>query len=146
MNGLSRCVIDASVGLKLLVQDELSEAAEALLMASAAEPQARAYVPELFFLDCANVLWKYVARYGYSRKEALRNLADLESLYLVRIPVSVLAGPALRIATEHAISVPEACYIAAAAHVGVPLVTADKTLAAKFTRSKPKVRHLSETG
>lgn len=142
MSGLSRCVVDASVGIKLLVEEELSDAAESLFMVAASSPDARAYVPDLFFVECANVLWKYVLRHGYSRRDALRNLSELQSLHLVRIPTPTLTEAALRIAIDLSVSVYDACYVAAADSVDAPLVTADERLIGRLARSRHRVCHL----
>ena len=53
-------VIDASVGLKLFIDDPLSEVVHDLFCQLAHDPPARFYVPDLFYIEIANVLWKYV--------------------------------------------------------------------------------------
>jgi predicted nucleic acid-binding protein len=75
--------IDApQVGIKLFVQETGFEAADRLFASLAAEPPARLYVPDLFYAECVNVLWKYVHRYGYPAENARQDLADLGSLAL----------------------------------------------------------------
>ena len=59
------CVVDASVGIKLFVVEELSDAAHRLFRQLTGYRPARFYVPDLFFVECANTLWKYVRRFGY---------------------------------------------------------------------------------
>ena len=54
---LDRCVLDASVGIKLCVQEPLSDVAESLIATMAERSHTRQYVPDLFFSECANVLW-----------------------------------------------------------------------------------------
>jgi len=56
------CVVDASVGIKLFLVEKFSDGVDQLFEQLAAEPPARFYVPDLFFVECANVLWKYVFR------------------------------------------------------------------------------------
>jgi len=141
---LDRCVLDTSVGIKLCVQEPLSDAAESLIATMAEKPHTRQYVPDLFFVECANVLWKYVIRYGYSRKDATQSLLDLYSLDLVPIPTQTVVPVALEIAVDLSISVYDACYVATSDLVDAPLVTADKRLANKLQGTNHKVLYLGE--
>ena len=43
-------VVDASVGIKLFVDEEFSEQAHALFSHLAADPSAELYVPDLFYI------------------------------------------------------------------------------------------------
>ena len=45
------CVVDASVGIKLFLVEDLSEQADALFDHLADQPPARFYVPDLFFIE-----------------------------------------------------------------------------------------------
>lgn len=51
-------VVDASVGIKLFLVEPLSDEAHALFAHLTDDPPARLYVPELFFIECANILLK----------------------------------------------------------------------------------------
>ncbi|HNR34354.1 MAG TPA: type II toxin-antitoxin system VapC family toxin [Candidatus Hydrogenedentes bacterium] len=124
----SRCVIDASVGIKLCVKESLSDRVESLLSKEGADENTRRYVPDLFFVECANVLWKYVVRFGYSAKDARRSMMLLRRLDLMAISTEMLLPEALNIAIGHSISVYDACYVAAAVAVEAPLITADERL------------------
>lgn len=59
------CVVDASVGIKLVITEALSNEAHARFARLAGDPAARFYVPDLFDIECANTLWKQVQRSGY---------------------------------------------------------------------------------
>jgi predicted nucleic acid-binding protein len=126
------CVVDASVGIKLVVTEALSTEAHALFAHLSGDPAARFSVPDLFDLECANVLWKQVRRSGYPLVDAQLNLATLIALALHRLPVTTLAPDALAIAASHGISTYDACYVAAAQRLGVPLITADSKLVGKM--------------
>jgi predicted nucleic acid-binding protein len=141
---LDSCVLDASVGIKLCVQEDLSDVAESLIATMSAKPHTHQYVPDLFFVECANVLWKYVIRHGYSRKDASRNLRGLYALNLVRIPTPTVIPAALEIALGHSISVYDACYIATADLVDAPLITADKRLVNSLVGTRHKPRYLGD--
>lgn len=61
------CVVDASVGIKLVIAEALSNETHALFEHLARDPAARFFVPDLFDLECANILWKLIQR-GVSKK------------------------------------------------------------------------------
>jgi predicted nucleic acid-binding protein len=136
------CVVDASVGIKLVIAEALSGEAHALFAHLAHDPAARFYVPDLFDIECANILWKQVRRAGYALTNAERNLADLLALAMQRLPVSGLATKALAIAALHGISAYDACYVAASDQLGVPLITADTRLVNTLAGSSYSVMSL----
>ncbi|HEC85074.1 MAG: twitching motility protein PilT [Candidatus Parabeggiatoa sp. nov. 2] len=139
-----QCVVDASVGIKLFVVEDLSEKKHALFAHLAAEPPAQLYVPDLFFIECTNILWKYVRRFDYPADKASKNLMNLEKLALQRIPTSDLMVGALDIAVSHTISAYDACYVALAQRLNVPLVTADEKLINTLANSIYTVRWLGD--
>jgi hypothetical protein len=53
-----RYVVDASVGIKLFVEEEFSEQTHSLFSYLAADPPAELYVPDLFFIECTKILLK----------------------------------------------------------------------------------------
>lgn len=126
------CVVDASVGIKLVITESLSNEAHALFAHLARDPAARFFTPDLFDLECANLLWKHVQRSGYPPADAQLNLATLLALALQRIPATSLATDALALAIAHGITAYDASYVAAAHRLGVPLITADTKLVAKM--------------
>jgi predicted nucleic acid-binding protein len=110
----------------------LSSEAHALFAHLAHDPAARFYVPDLFYIECANILWKQIQRFGYPLLDAQLNLTTLTALALQRLSVITLATDALTIAASHSISAYDACYVAASQRQGVPLITADAKLVAKM--------------
>jgi len=99
-----RRVVDASVAIKLFIEQEGSEQAEALFAQLHTEPVAELYVPELFYAECANVLWQYVRRANYPAAEAKASLLRLKGLALKRMAIPELVSEALDIAIAQAIS------------------------------------------
>jgi predicted nucleic acid-binding protein len=136
--------VDASVGVKLFVAEALSARADRLFAQLAADPPARLYVPDLFFIECTNILWKYVRRFGYHRSSALRDVRDLSSLPLKAIPTARLAPPALELAIAHGASAYDAAYVALGQGVSLPVVTADEALVRRFGGTGLDVRHLAD--
>ncbi len=129
------CVVDASVGIKLFVAEEGSDAADRLFAALAADPPARFYVPDLFFVECGNILWKYVCRFGYPAEDARQDVVDLAQLGLNSISTADLLPAALDYALQHEVTVYDASYATLAGRLGLPLVTADQTLARRLAGS-----------
>ena len=123
-----RYVIDASVGIKLFVDEPLSDEAHELFARLAENAATRFYVPDLFYTECANILWKYVNRHGMPEAEARRDLRRLDDLALDCVPTAHILHPALRLALRHGITVYDATYVATARLVRAPLVTADERL------------------
>jgi predicted nucleic acid-binding protein len=139
-----RCVVDASVTIKLFVEEADSARAEALFNHLASEPDTRFYAPSLLCVECANILWKYVRRFGYDRKEAGRSLGRLMALSIDGIDVRDVVDDAQKIALAWDISVYDACYVATAERLGLPLITADERLVKQLSGFKPPALSLCD--
>lgn len=136
------CVVDASVAIKLFVIEPLSEQADALFAQLAHDPPARLYAPDLLFVECANILWKHVRRFGYPAESALQDLVDLRALALQSVSTADLMADALTIALAHEITAYDACYVALAHHLSVSFVTADEALVRKLDGTGYDIRSL----
>ncbi len=138
------CVVDASVGIKLFIHEPLSDRADALFAHLAADPPALLAVPDLFYIECTNILWKYVRRFEYSTVAARKNLIDLRKLSMQSIPTASLMADALKIAIARGITAYDACYVALAHQLGMPCVTADEKLARPMASASYNVRWLGD--
>ncbi len=141
------CVVDASVGIKLFVVEEGSEAADRLFEElipdeTLGTAPSRFFVPDLFFVECGNILWKYVRHYGYSADSARQDVADLQTLRLQTISTADLLTPAFELALQYGLTAYDACYSALAQGLSLPLITADVPLARKLVDSGIEVRAL----
>ena len=136
------CIVDASVGIKLFLDEPLSERADALFDHLAEEMPANFYVPDLFFIECANILWKYVQYHGYPRENARQDVTDLGNLNLRAVPTQELIEAALQIASDYGITAYDASYVALSQKLDLPLVTADEPLARRLASSEFDVRWL----
>jgi len=139
-----RAVIDASVAVKIFVPEVFSAEAQEIFTRFGSENDAELIVPDFFFIECANVFWKWVQRSAYPSKGAKEHLRDLTSLDLTIIPAQVLADDALEIALKHQITAYDACYLAAAAQLQLPLLTADEKLATKVAKGSYQVQWLGD--
>jgi len=124
-----RYVVDASVGIKLFVDEQFSEQAHALFSHLAAEPPAELYVPDLFYMECTNILLKYMRRFGRSLDDSQADLADLNRLALKSTPTADLMEEALSLGSEKNLTAYDACYAVLAEQLDIPMITADKSLA-----------------
>ena len=127
-----RYVVDASVGIKLFVEEEFSEQAYAMFSHLAAEPPAELYVPDLFYIECTNILLKYTRRFGRSLEDSQADLADLGRLALRITSTADLMERSLLLAKKFDLSAYDACYAALAQQLEIPLVSADRPLTGKL--------------
>ncbi len=141
---IDACVVDASVGIKLFVEEDDSAQADRLFQQLEEQPDSRFYVPDLFFVECANILWKYVRHFGYPAENARQDVADLHSLALLSVSTADLIVSGLELAIEHQITAYDACYAALAQQNQIPMITADRPLAQKLHNSGIEVMLLLE--
>lgn len=114
-----RVLVDASVAIKWVV-DERGSAEAALLL------DRRLLAPDLLCTECADILRKMARRREITSEEADIAARALESadLELVAMRPYLAAATALAIALDHPAS--DCIYVAIAAELAVPLVTADE--------------------
>lgn len=135
-------VVDASVVVKVFIQEELSQEADALLQRLDEQPPSWFYVPPHFIPECTNIFWKYIRRFNYPRDAARRDLASLRALPFQIVDFSPL--PVLELATELDITAYDAGYAALAQNLDVPFVTADERLVRKLKKSSCRVFWLGD--
>lgn len=123
------CVLDASVGIKLFVPEKYSEDVQRLMEESLLDSANSLFVPDLFFIECANILWKKVQRGEYAADVAADQLVGLRALELQSTPTADLMERALEIACLYGITAYDACYVALSERNQSPLLTADARLA-----------------
>jgi predicted nucleic acid-binding protein len=124
---LTSCVIDASVGMKLVVDESLSDEV-AQFITGVIRDGGTLFVPDLFYVECTNVLWKHVRRFGYPAELAHTHLGILMRLSVKTMPTFPLLDQALTLAMTYGLSAYDACYVALADHLALPLITADVKL------------------
>ncbi len=120
-----RFVVDASVGIKLFINEPLSTEAHALFEKLTEDPPAEFFVPDLFYIECTNILLKYIRRFGRSLENSRADLADLNLLALKSTSTSLLMEAALDLANEKNLTAYDACYVVLAKRMDIPLITAD---------------------
>ena len=104
-----RCVLDASVGIKLFVEEEFSDKVQRLFARLAEDLQTEIHVPDLFYIECANILLKYTRRFDRSLEDSLADVSDLNSLDLKVTSTSELIEDALQLAEKKNLTAYDAC-------------------------------------
>ncbi|MEI7832784.1 MAG: type II toxin-antitoxin system VapC family toxin [bacterium] len=132
-------VIDACFGIKLVLQEEHSQHVNDYLMRLLDIPPVQVYVPDLFFTECSNILWKCVNRGLLPREDADNNCQILLELSLPTTTGIELMPRALSLACEYSISAYDATYLALAEKLKIPLLTADNRFAAAMVNSPYQV-------
>jgi predicted nucleic acid-binding protein len=138
-----RYVVDASVAIKLFINEPLSDQAEALFSTLEAAPSAL-YVPDLFFIECANILWKHIKRFGYPEDKAHEDLAALKDLPLHRFAANDLMEDALGIAVAHDITAYDGSYVALGKQLKIQVISADEKLVRKMADTVHVVEWLGD--
>jgi predicted nucleic acid-binding protein len=124
--------VDASVGAKLFLHESGSDEAERLFALLGRGPPHVIAVPDLFFIECANVFRSRVHRRLMTPEQARAGFEILRTLPLQAVSSSELAPLALDLALAHGLTVYDGTYAALAERLAVPLVTADGRLAKKL--------------
>jgi predicted nucleic acid-binding protein len=123
-----RCVLDASVGIKLFIEEEYSNKVHRLFAILVEDPQTEFCVPDLFYVECASILLKYIRRYKRPFKDSIADLRNLNELALRSTRTSELIEEAVVLAYKNNLTAYDACYAVLAQKLGVPLLTADSAL------------------
>jgi predicted nucleic acid-binding protein len=137
---MNRLVLDASILVKLFINEEGSRSAANLV------GKAKVLIaPDLLWAEAGNVLWKYCRRRELKADEAAAILADM-----VRMPIEILPSrdfieTALNLAIHSDRTVYDCLYLAAAVQEKGILLTADERLVNAFTGT-PLARHLRLVG
>ena len=112
-------VVDASVALKWVVQEDDSEAATALASRDLA-------APSILIAECANVLWTKTRRSELSDGEATERMVALQSAPVALTPIENMVTDALALALRLEHPVYDCLYLALARRLNATLVTADR--------------------
>ena len=113
-------VVDASIAVKWVVEEERTQQALAL------RQRGRLIAPELLGAECANILWKKVQRDEMSKDEALLAARLLQAAEIELVSTRSLLEPATRLAIELDHPAYDCLYLALAIASNCRFVTADE--------------------
>ena len=82
------------------------------MFAQLAYPQTEIFVPDLFYIECANTLWKYVRTGRYNASLVQGNLASFKALSLTVVSTADLMADAINIGLANGIYAYDASYVA----------------------------------
>ncbi len=111
-------VIDASIALKWVLEEQGSEAAEELLEKDLA-------APSLWLLEAANALWRRTVRGELTQADAEERLTELTKAPVASVPLEQDLPEAMRLAVQLNHPVYDCLYLALAKRLGTYVVTAD---------------------
>ena len=121
------CVVDASVAVKWLTEEEGSELADGVAISG-----TRLVAPKLIVVEVANALRKKMRRNVLSAAGAQERLSSLPRYFDSLLDHDELVGPALALAHAHDHPVYDFIYLEAARRHDASLLTADDRLLRKL--------------
>jgi predicted nucleic acid-binding protein len=136
---MSRFVIDASVAAKWFLPaagETLTDEALQLLRRYT-NGEIRLIVPDLFWAEFANILWKAVRQGRWTKGAADAPIAAMKDRNLPTAPTLTLLEEAFTIATTFDRTVYDSLYVALAISSKAQLVTADERLARALAAHLP---------
>jgi predicted nucleic acid-binding protein len=124
-------VVDASVAAKWVLPgaDEPFSGEALHLLKQWLDSKINLIVPDFFWVELTNVLWKAVRRGRCTKETAGAALAALLDYQIPTIPSLNLLNPALQKGVQHGRSVYDSIYVVLALEAEAQLVTADEKLA-----------------
>lgn len=121
---MKRCVVDTSVALKWYFPEPGDDKALALWD----DTERELIAPDFILLEFANAVWKRTRRGDLHKEEAIEVFSEFRMAGLLLFPLTEVAASALEVAASLGCSVYDATYIATAAILECPLITADLKL------------------
>lgn len=143
MNQPLRCVIDANVGIKRFINDPLTLKVRQLFD-TLDNSQTAIYIPDLFYIETANIFCKYVRAGFYTNQEVQADLATLKAFPLIVTSSTELIKEAVNIALTPGISAYDAAYVTLSHQVNTPLLTLDRKLFNALVNSSYNVCYFAD--
>jgi predicted nucleic acid-binding protein len=124
-------VLDASVAVKWAMpsaREPLTDESLRLLKRYT-DGELEFVVPDVFWAEVGNVLWKGARQHRWRRDEADAVVADMKARDFATVPSRILLPEALRIAFGYDRSLYDCLYVALAIESKIEMITADERLA-----------------
>ena len=126
---MGKIVLDASVVLKLFLEEEYTDLVE-LLLEKFQENNFKIYVPQIFFFEIVNVLKTKSATSSKDVVKVINNIFKLN--FISQKADQKLLLKANYYAQKYNLSIYDASYVALAKILGVNLITTDNKLVKKI--------------
>lgn len=128
---MNRFVLDASVALKWAIPlaNETLSAESLQLLQEYVNGKVDLLVPDIFWAEVGNVLWKGVRLRRWSQAAAERIASEMHARNFSTVPSRTLMTEALRIAFAYDRAVYDCLYVALAIRSNSQMITADERLA-----------------
>ena len=140
---MNRYVIDSSVAIKWFIYEDLQ--AEALAILNEWElGNLECVVPDWFYVEIGNILWKKHRNQLITREEVDTALAELGNLPLLIKPSHPLNDAAVSFAIKYDRTVYDSLYVVLAEEEDCPFVTADDRLANALAPHIPNIVKLAD--
>jgi predicted nucleic acid-binding protein len=124
-------IVDANIAIKWLMPEPDSAVAIDLL-------DHTLLAPELLLPECLNVLWHKRVKQELTAEEAVVALTALAAAQIEWLPVTPLMPAILDLAIRLKHPAYDCTYLAAAIHVGAPMVTADSRFVRRCRQADAK--------
>ena len=124
-------VLDASVAAKWMLpaKAELLRPQAYRLLDAYGVGDINLIVPDIFWAECGNIVWKAVRQQRFGRDEAEIAILSMLNRSIPTVPSATLLPKALSIAIDFGRSVYDCLYVALAVRSQTQLITADERLA-----------------
>lgn len=127
---MTRVVLDASVALKWALPPPEPLVTESVhLLQQYAKGEIDFLVPDIFWVEVSNVLWKGPRQRRWSRSTAERIASEMKNQNFPTVASVALMTDALKIALTYDRSVYDCLYVALAIQSETQMITADERLA-----------------
>jgi predicted nucleic acid-binding protein len=128
---LNPVVLDCSVAIKWAIPSALEPLTDESLrlLRRYVDGEIEFIVPDVFWAEVGNVLWKGTRQKRWRQDEAESIAADMQARGFTTVPSLLLLSEALKIAFAHDRTVYDCLYVALAVQSKTDLITADERLA-----------------
>jgi predicted nucleic acid-binding protein len=128
---LSTFVLDASVAVKWVIPSSTETLRDHALqlLKRYADGEIDFVVPDIFWAETGNVLWKGVRTLRWNAEFAEQSAVEMKAQNFTTVSSTALLSDALKIAIFHERSVYDCLYVALAIQYKTEMITADERLA-----------------
>lgn len=131
---MTAVVIDASVAVKWVVEEDHSARAVRLLAYEAR------HAPTHWQAEAVNALWSKVFKRELPADDAAERMSVLLRAPVIGTAVTELMPLAFSISVAHSVTIYDSLYVALSEKLGISLVTADRRLIARLASAVPAER------